>query len=99
MSRSDHTSRPLLLRLLIDVSLVLAILTLPWWVSVLLIIVGSWKYAFYEGMFAGLLLDLLYDSHVMASIGSFNIYMPFLLTAFALFILLPVIKQRVRLYS
>jgi len=51
------------LRIFINVLILLSIFYLQWWITVFFILFGMFLFTnFYEGIFAGLLLDLLYGT-------------------------------------
>lgn len=91
-------------RILLNSILFLSILFLPWWVSVLFILIYIWKYDLPEVIVYALLMDILYVSvEATRSTGyilPFGFKLPPLLlftfgTAFAMYIL-NFIKNRIR---
>lgn len=85
----------MVIRIILNISLLISILFLPWWVSILLGILILFLYKFYEIIIWGIFADSLY-----ASIdGFFGIQFIFTLTFTFLFLISILMKKRIIFYN
>ena len=76
-----------------------SIFTLSWWVPLILSIIASWFYLYYEAIIFGFLLDLLYRSDLFVTFYGRHIHLFFTILMTVIVILFRLIKKRVRFYS
>lgn len=86
-------------RLYSDLIIFISIFTLSWWIPLVLAIIASWFYLYYEAIVVGLFLDLLYRSDLFVTIYGKHIPMFFTLILTIVVIVLRIIKKQVRFYS
>lgn len=85
------------LRIFINILILLSIFYLQWWITVFFILFGMFLFRnFYEGIFAGLLLDLLYGTSVKEFYG---IWFVFTGITSIFFILIEFLKKNIRVYE
>lgn len=77
----------------------ISIFTLSWWVPVLLTIIASWSYFYYEAVVVGFILDLLYRSDLFVVFYGRHVYLFFTILLTVIAVGLKLIKKRVRFYS
>jgi len=85
------------LRIFINIILLLSIFYLPWWTTALLVLSGIFVFKnFYEGIFAGLLLDALYGTKTAEFMG---VWFVFTTSFFVLYVLSTRLKKNIRIYE
>lgn len=85
----------MIFRVSTDILILLSILYLPWWFTAFLALLGIFLFKnFYEVVFAGFLLDLLYGTAVKEFYGIWFIFTAFFLI---LFILMERLKKNIRM--
>ncbi len=85
------------LRIFINGILLLSIFYLPWWSTAFFVLLGIFLFKnFYEAIFAGLLLDLLYGTGVKEFYG---IWFVFAVSFSVFFILGERLKKNIRIYE
>lgn len=85
------------IRIIIDIFIILSIVTCPWWLTFLLVILGLFLFnKFYEAFLFGLILDSLYGISREVFLGKNYIS---ILIVVVLFFLVNWLKKRLRIYS
>ncbi len=84
-------------RLFITIGALIALIILPWWVSLIIGAIGLWKYTYYEYIVLGFLLDLLYGSNAVWQGHHIHPALFFTGLTLALFVALQLLKKKVRL--
>jgi hypothetical protein len=73
----------MILRLIFALILLVSISFLPWWVNLILIVVGSFYFKnFYEAVLIGLIMDSLYGSSVVFETFIYFYTLTFLISVF-----------------
>lgn len=86
-------------RLYINLVIFISIFVLHWWVPLVLAIITSWFYLYYEAILVGLILDLLYRSDLFVIFYGKHIPLFFTIILTSALVLFRVIKKQVRFYS
>lgn len=76
--------------------ILLGIPFVPWYVIFVLSTIAAWYYTFYEFIYVGLLLDLLYASKNFGTIFGEAYPLPCTTAALIILIILHLLKKRVR---
>lgn len=85
------------LRIFVNIILFLSIFYLPWWSTIFFILLGTFLFRnFYEGIFAGLLLDLLYGTGVKEFYG---VWFVFTASTLIFFVIGERLKKNIRIYE
>jgi hypothetical protein len=82
-----------------DLVIFISIFTLSWWVPLVLTIIASWSFLYYEAIIVGLCLDLLYRSDLFFVVYGRHIHLLFTISLTITAVVLRLIKKRVRFYS
>lgn len=75
-------------RTVINIILLISIIFIPWWVSVIIVLFANISGYFFEGIVYGFLMDSMYG---------INLSHTFMFSFLVLSVLVPIIKERVRL--
>jgi len=87
----------MILRIFVNTILFLSVFYLPWWVTIFFVVIGIFLFKnFYEGIFVGLLIDLLYGTGAKEFYG---IWFVFTVSTAIFFILGERIKKNIRVYE
>lgn len=83
-------------RIIVDISILVSLLFLPWWVPCLIAIFACWYCDFYEMIILGFLIDTFYASGYFFNVSGYFISYGFTITAFLMLFALRKLKKRVR---
>ena len=86
-------------RIFLNVAIVLALVFLPWWIACGVAFVACWFYLYYEAIFVGFFIDVVYQSHYFFHIGHIYFRFPFTFFALVALVVLRLVRKRVRYYQ